>query len=1206
MLTTDQRAAVNPKTSVWAEASAGSGKTKVLTDRLLALLCEGADPSKILCVTFTRAAAAEMHARLIQKAKLFAGFSAADLSEAVKALGLGGTALQLSRAGNFFQTLMAPGGNIKIQTLHGFAESLLKRFPVEAGALPHFTVWDEGQMKRAFAAAIESVLSRQLHSPKDALGISTAQDTKALANVCSQGTLMQLLQDILFQRARFPGLFKGGSRGFQAMQKQVAAFLGANDTPQPETLEAFLNARPWSAYQALEKTAQETKSSKSDGLFHLLKMRSCGTSGVLAALKDLWLTKSGTLRRSPFPKTLLSKAFEDEKKADAFVQAEGGALVAFLEARSAQGVVDNSAALHRLAFDVFGAYDAQKKQQGALDYDDLLSLSSHLLQQDTGWVLYKLDGGIDHLLIDEAQDTSGAGWGLIHGLLQMFFDNDKAPKTLFVVGDPKQSIYSFQGAQPALFQATFQLMQNHMKRLSRPFRFVRLDTSFRSAPLVLQAIDRVFQCPKAKQGVLSDTVKHNAGAPQKDWGGSVTVWSLFHEPSADGAKAAGPRAPSGMSQLAMNLAMHIHMMLENKSVVPATGRPLDPSDIMVLVRKRGPLLGMLTRFLKERGIPVSGQDRLLLTESLAVQDCVALARVCLAPFVDMDLATVLKSPLCGLSEEQLFALCHKRPDTLWRRLMETDFTGEKWQDAESFQKAAAFLQEAQNAFQEKTPFDFFCWLLWEKSGAARLVGALGKNAVQPLQAFLAWVQQNQQESSFAMQTLLARFEGEGVSVKRDVSRDGGVRLMTVHGAKGLEAPVVIIPDAASMGRPYEALLWSEAGVPFLPLGQTGTKPGFLRALVTAKSALELEEYNRLLYVALTRASHHLLIAGTTTKDAAPEDSWYAKVIKGLRTFGKGQKSGDCTVQVTHPPLWNPEAGDGLTAFQEGAVAKAADAEDASTQADEQSSSVQKALPAWATQTFKGAVSQPAPLGPASLGPAFVAAEKKATVSEGATFPASFYGDIVHMLLQHLPSIPESEWPPRAQELALAFVDENGAPEGFEKGTDALGHLIQKAIPEAAGLLRRFAFLQSPEVLREVPFVWQQTPDVLEKALLGLRLDVKAVLAEKGWDAADNQVRFSGRADVLCPASTLLDIPGPQVMENPTFVVLDYKTGQPPQGNMPNNYRLQLMLYISAFQDLLKKPVWGGIVWTKPGRIQWLPTPSANQKSAGGLLPGFCA
>lgn len=884
--TGNQRGAADPGLSAWVAANAGSGKTSVLVDRVTRLLLAGTRPGGILCLTFTKAAAAEMALRLNKRLAAWALLPEAKLRDALeKLLGQRPAAADLDIARRLFaRTLEAPGG-LRLQTVHAFCEALLKRFPVEAGVPPHFSVADDARAAALLNAARETVLRQagQDAALNDALLF--------LAERLSDSRFADLLKALLGKR-RDLALWleaEGGAAG------AIAALAQELDLPAGASRDAMLAAhRHGLAWDDLRRAvAALAQGGKKDTELAAILAPCLEQDLPPDLLANQWLPAFFTAKGEPTKTLAYKESLKLAPDADEVLKAEQQRLMLLRERLNALAILEASAALLRIGEQLLTAYAAAKRREGLLDYDDLILRSRDLLVEPTrvAWVMFKLDQGIDHILVDEAQDTSPDQWRVIEALAEDFFTGAGARpglRTVFAVGDVKQSIYSFQGARPKTFLA----MRDHFRRAAEAaeanFRVLPLQMSFRSTPAVLRLVDEVFAGQEARGGVVEadEILLHRASRAEAP--GRVEIWPALAPPALEQPEAwDAPLDYIGADDPRITLARRIAAQVKDwlgREWLPGQGRALTAGDVMILVRSRNAFFDAMVRELKLAGVPLAGADRMQLAEQMAVLDLLALGRFCVLPDDDLTLATVLKGPLFNFSEEDLFALCHERPDTLWRNLRSQADTQPHWRRA--LDELGGLLLRADRA----PPFAFYAELLGAGGGRRRLLERLGQEADEPIDEFLAACISFERDEPPSLQGFLAWFDDHAGEIKRDLEQGRDeVRVMTVHGAKGLEAPVVILPDTCDLPREDEGLLWREAGA----RDQPAARPALFwpprkefdvplsAALRQARQAAQREEYRRLLYVALTRAKDRLIVAGylngKTVKSGPAPESWYSLV-----------------------------------------------------------------------------------------------------------------------------------------------------------------------------------------------------------------------------------------------------------------------------------------------------------------------------------------
>ena len=897
-----QREATAARRSAWVSANAGTGKTKVLIDRVLALLLDGASPAAILCLTFTKAAAAEMRNRLGARLRTWAVCDEQRLEDELHALT--GTppdeALRTRARGLFAAVLDTPGG-LRLQTIHAFCQSVLGRFPLEAGVPPHFRLLEEQGAARRLAEVRDAVLSAAGGPGLEALGAAVS----AIARHCDEDGLLELVDALLRERGRLQALLaaEGGVEGALAALSRA---LDLDSASQDE--EAVLRA------------------ACAEGVFDRLGLRSAcqalqggGKSDQeRAALLDVWLALADDAGRAAgfaaYSGAFLTGKREARKVlATKAVLAATPALADILSTEQ-QRLLDleghlraarsyrATAALLRLGAAILDAFEAEKRRAGLLDYEDLILATRRLLAEPgrASWVLFKLDAGITHILIDEAQDTNPDQWDVVRLLAEDFFaglgrheDRDpERPRTLFAVGDPKQSIYGFQRARPERFVAMQRHFSAHARAAGRDWRSLTLTTSFRSTGAVLGLVDRLFADPALQQGLTfgADWPPHET--VRIGQAGLVELWPLPDLPDKEDETGWTPPVErrdqlAPRLRLARLVAATIAGWLGDEAARPgrpgwldSKGRRLRPGDLLILVRRRNAFVNAVVGALKQQGVPVAGVDRLLLGEQLAVLDLVAFGRVALLPEDDLTLAAVLKGPLVGLEEDDLFALAHGRAGSLWQSLREAA------EGDTRFAAALALLDEARAQADRVSPFDFYSELL-VRGGRRKLLARLGPEAEDPVEEFLAMAYVEGTDEPGSLEGFLHRLERGSSEIKRDPEAGDLVRVMTVHGAKGLQAPVVFLADTCFPVRSDDKLLWSPRdGGPDLPVWapDAGHQSALFQAARAAQTSRQEEEERRLLYVALTRAEDRLHLCGWGG-ERMPADCWYRQLETAMGQAG---------------------------------------------------------------------------------------------------------------------------------------------------------------------------------------------------------------------------------------------------------------------------------------------------------------------------------
>ncbi|MBT5654986.1 MAG: double-strand break repair helicase AddA, partial [Alphaproteobacteria bacterium] len=830
------------KSSVWVAASAGTGKTKVLIDRVLTLLLEGASPEKILCLTFTKAAAAEMTSRITQRLSAWVIAPTDELkAELETLLGRPVEGDITKRARHLVKEVF---GHLKLQTIHSFCQSLLKRFPLESGVSPHFDVLDEGVARLLLEQSEREVLTAP----------SLKNDIAILTRVMEPGVFKSLMGQIANQRDRFESVVKDGEGAYKT---RLNAFLGlmgdeTKEGLEKEVLTQFSQSGIYYAKEALG-SGSKTDQEKAILLNKWLSVDAENRGSLLGQYESLFFTTKGERRARLCTKGVLNE-FPDIEDVLAH---EAERLNVLRDRAKALSVATYSEALLKVGQEFLAIYERIKQRRSVLDYNDLIGKSVALLSQKsmTPWVLYKLDGVMDHILIDEAQDTSHSQWQVIGALVEGLLENPGiAPRTMFSVGDEKQSIYSFQGADPQLFKNMRSTFQDRVEQEGQFWKDVDLTVSFRSTEPILQVVDQVFKAPILQQGLgLGQAVSHEVHRTSQ--AGLVEIWPLAIPIEQESGSAwevpiTRRQADSPRTRLAHRIATQIHGWLESQEILPSQNRPICPGDILILVRRRTEFVEELMRFLKAKGIPVSGLDRMRLLDQLAVMDLMALGEFILLPEDDLNLAVVLKGPLIGLTEEQLFGLCHERSGlSLWAAL------GQRKGDNPIYGEAHSFLNKLLSMNETLSPYALFATILGKMEGQKKLLSCLGLEASDTIEAFLTHCHTYERRHGLSLQGFLAWFKTSDPEIKRDLDQGGNhVRIMTVHGSKGLQAPIVILPDTTHVPSHPQRLFWpsGEDGGGLMVFSPKKNSDGeVVNDLRSADKSREVHEYFRLLYVAMT-------------------------------------------------------------------------------------------------------------------------------------------------------------------------------------------------------------------------------------------------------------------------------------------------------------------------------------------------------------------
>jgi ATP-dependent helicase/nuclease subunit A len=1151
-----QGIAADPAASVWVSANAGTGKTHVLTNRVLRLLLNGTPPARILCLTYTKAAAAEMSKRVFKKLAAWVTAEDEELRNAIEKLTfLHPSPDLISRARTLFTSAIETPGGLKVQTIHAFAERLLQRFPLESGVPPGFRILDDAKKKELVTRAIEATITQATARPKSPLG----EALKTVIGYASDASFDELLTKAIGKHRwlkEASRLNEGESADeFAAAARMLRDTFGvAPGASRAQAERELANVLDHQDVRTLRDHLAGGSGKNDVKHAQILDeaLRKAASTERIKLLRSYFLKSDGDPRERLMNKELVDARPDLAQMAER-AQTDFHRLSEDLKSLAA---VESTIALYRLAGDVLQRYTDAKAAGGALDFDDLIEKTVSLLKysDQAGWVLFKLDGGLDHILVDEAQDTSPQQWEIIEALAMEFFSGsgarEETVRTLFGVGDEKQSIYSFQGAAPERFHEMGEKFRKLADAARTRWEPVPLNLSFRTVQPVLDAVDRVFADITRTPGVTArqQVIRHIAfrdGAA-----GLVELWPVeAHGDTADAdpwdpLSETSERAP--VNRLAERIASTIERWIKEGEVLPSTGKAITPGDVLILVRKRNPFALPMVAALKARGIPVAGSDRVQLTEQVAVRDLMALGDFLTLPEDDLALATVLKSPLFNLTDDDLLVMAPKRKGALWKAVL-------AHADSNARYKPAAETLKRWRAKADFTPpFEFYSSLLERDGGRALFLNRLGIEAADSMDEFLELALAFDDGDPPSMTGFLARLRDGGHEVKRDMEQGRDeVRVMTVHGAKGLEAPIVFVPDTCttqSGDGPGIRLLeldilrrGPDAAAPFVWAVKGTSRLEPLRDASEEVKRKETEERNRLLYVAMTRARDRLYVAGFEGKKRRADGCWYDLIAEALEphlTTVEAQGHQVRRVQCEQTATHKEKAHD--TATQHEPVP----------------------LPRFALQRAAAEPQLAVPLAPSRLEPYAPDAEGEPTfkrekgpgdsydrpsplkLAEGNRF---LRGTLTHALLEHLPALPLHN----REAAARAFIDKRG--QGLAPAARA------SIVSETLAILSNSHFAE------------------IFSARSRAEVAVAATLPRPSGSGP--QLKLSGQIDRLA-------------VTDREVLIVDYKTNRPPPQKVEAvapAYLFQLAAYVLALAEIYPgKRIRAALLWTDGPRLMEIP------------------
>ncbi|WP_375656350.1 double-strand break repair helicase AddA [Bartonella sp. CM120XJJH] len=876
-----QATATHPQKNVWVSANAGSGKTHVLSERVIRLLLNGTPPARILCLTYTRAAAAVMQSRIFRTLSSWNELDDAQLQETLTRFEKKPVnAQKLTYARQLFARALETPGGLKIQTIHAFCESLLHQFMLEANIAGHFELPDDISRKKLRQESRRQLLARRDVQPA----------LQQLLQVISEHTFNQLLYEAMEKQHKLSD-FLSSLLSENGEEKLRALFNLASDETNQYLLEQIKQTArlPLYAFNHCEINGSQSFKDMVEKLSQLEKVHD--ETNILNIISDIYFTTKGEPRN--FSHLSRKKSDEIWPFIQQMLEDKQKKLSILLEKYQCAKVATLNMAAFQLCAVYLKIYTNLKKANGFLDFDDLIERTLHLLQRKgaSQWVHYKLDRGLDHILLDEAQDTNPEQWQIIQLLAQEFFSGYSQRtniRTLFAVGDEKQSIYSFQGAAPENFDENGRIIQKKVQQTNQQFEKIQLHYSFRSTADVLKSVDIVFETPENYKGLSAENTKTVHEAIRVHSPGEVVIWDAISREMSEFPHdwhLSVDHLDTPEVRLAEKIAETIANWLQKGEMLPAKGRLIRASDIMILVRKRDQFVSALTRAFKHRNIPVAGADRLQLTKHISIRDLMALARFVLLPQDDLSLACVLKSPLFSFSEEELYQLAVHRTGSLWQSLCTHASSQVSFKDA--FEKLNHY-----RALVDKIPvFEFYSHILNNDKGRQKILSRLGSEANDVLDAFMDYTLTIQKTGLPGLQAFLETLSASEPEIKREFEQNNEeIRIMTVHAAKGLEAAIVFLVDPGSA-------IWHPQHAPHLlkvPLNnaQWNGKQAFIwrpnekfdtklskQAISHLKERAE-EEYRRLLYVGMTRAEDRLFICGYKGQKTQSH-TWLQLVKKAL-------------------------------------------------------------------------------------------------------------------------------------------------------------------------------------------------------------------------------------------------------------------------------------------------------------------------------------
>lgn len=1135
-----QSRASSPDASSWVSASAGSGKTKVLTERILRLLLPNKDgitrtkPNKILALTFTKAGASEMALRIQNKLSEWVIANDEDLIEALEKLLLRApNKNDLAAARRLFAEVTDTPGGLKIMTINSFCQSVLSRFPLEAGISPQFIALEETDSSRYLNMAYENIVKQTLFDKTTPL----SQALHYFSEKMNEEQLGNILNTLCGERYQISQVFKKYFSANGLYTNLCATFQIDPTLTLDRAYIEFCNLTP----------------EQEDNLYHACKNLSAGTEKSdqpMGIALQSWLEGNNTARVNGYEaykalffttqdkiraKLCTASVTKASPETAEILHIEAQRIFELEEKLKSINCANITRDLFIIAKELIDEYQSIKEKNNAIDFDDQILKTLNLLngqsmnmaQKDVSpWVRFKLDQGIDHILVDEAQDTNPEQWEIIQLLTHDFFDGDNASdndRTIFVVGDEKQSIFSFRRASPEKFNVMRRWFKDKISAASKNFDPVDINISFRSVSCVLDLVDKIFETDTMKGGLGENILPHKAyrtGQP-----GLVELWPLFKTEEKAPIHAWDPpitvqETQSGAVMHANHIAQTIKNWLDTNEPLESHDRPIEAGDIMILVRVRNAFVGQLVKALKSNHIPVSGVDRMTISEELSVQDLLSAAQFALLPDDDLNLACLLKSPFIGWDDDKLFDYAHNREASLWQSIQD------KSKDTILLNWLNGLISQSGNA----APYAFFNSILQRscplknKSGLQALQYRLGQECLDPIDEFLNLALSYAIDSAPSLQGFVHSQQSDKTIIKREMEEAGkAVRIMTVHGSKGLQAPIVILPDTTRVSASIinDKIIWPDRSKHDLPyfIPRVKDAPNTCLSAIDNVKKRDEDEYKRLLYVALTRAESRLYIGGHSGSKKTLDESWYNYVANAFDTMNGIEEI--ALDNVDQP----------IRRFR---------TENSAPKPDKKSKNdtvIQRSaydIPQWLFDPMPDEPSPPRPLVPSRPSMPDVAAQSPLNSDDNQRF---IRGNVTHTLLQLLPDIDPSQWEKKAMHYAALNI------HNLDK------NLQRSIVDETLSILndKEFAPIFGIGSMAEV--------------------SVTGML--------DDKTLISGQIDRL-------------FVTDDTIMIIDYKTNRPPPTDpkdVPQIYRNQLKAYAQALLKIYPdKEVKTALLWTDGPRL----------------------
>ncbi|KJV65488.1 MULTISPECIES: UvrD-helicase domain-containing protein [Ehrlichia] len=821
--------ATNPFYSfIWISASAGTGKTRILVNRVLRLLVTG--HKNILCLTFTNAAAHEMTERIHSILSTWIILKNEELKKALQdIIPTQITPKEFKRARELFNNLQ--NVSLSVKTIHSFCYQLISTFPIEAGISPNCTIKD-------FTESFPKIFHKLLYDS------TITHHLSAISHEITEATIYDLLYKLL------------SKQHYNLNQGSVYQKLNIHNMKPCQLLPIDNHTLNYLIKILSEGSIRDKKISDK-----LAKWSNSLQKYKLQKLNEYAkiFINLPSLEKKSISSIITKNTLTDFPEAEKIILDIQEEILNFTKIFYSNKIAERTIHLIEIAKCFIKLYQQDKQKLNYLDHNDIIDLALNLLTNPAykDWILFQLDSKIDHLLIDESQDNSIKQWNIILQLCNDFFSGigtTEEPKTLFIVGDIKQSIYGFQNARPDYFDPMCHYFAQQSSQYKQ--KILHLTQSFRSTPPILKLVDKVFN--NFCQEISFNTTKIKHEIFRKNDPGYVEIWPIINikNNKSFSLDLENQAYQDPNLLLASTIAKKIHTWIINKRIILAKNRPITAGDFLILVRHRTSFIDHIITALKKLDVPTLERDKFKIMDYTVIQDLINLGEFLLLPENDLALIGLLKSPIFEFTEEQIFHLAYNRNNTyLWKELQL------------KFSTISKYLKQLIDISQLHNPLNLYHHIISEHKH--KFIKRLGQSSIEIIGEFINLLIQSESHNLNSLQAFIHWIKNTNPEIKSDINlRQDYVKIMTIHNAKGMQSPIVFLSDTTTISKSETQLVFDEEHTPFWIRNDIND---FCENLKSQQKSNEYNEYLRLLYVAITRAEDELYITGIPP---IQNKSWY--------------------------------------------------------------------------------------------------------------------------------------------------------------------------------------------------------------------------------------------------------------------------------------------------------------------------------------------